>query len=232
MLSVLGWNLQGSKDDPQKTPRIERYMEIGVDILCLQEVTTPLGSFSEGFYSNGVYICWRPSPTRTLRSSDKSRYICYYYCAGTQNHRCSLAIYTKLPVIDFGVYPLGGGANSRPLLWIKFQIGVNSIVLGNVHLASGAAAFAIKQFQEAKGFLSTQGATAYLMIGDFNLQEGIIRKKLEGDKAHFYSIAGPTHKSGSKLDYCYSAYKPVSINFDGEAWRAGLSDHKSILYNF
>lgn len=170
------------------------------EVICIQEATEPLPSFDvRTLTPSGIWVCRQPAHTGITIRPASNYYTCYFYRWGT-NPRCSLAIYTHVPVTGFGaIHSVTPGL--RPMIYIR--IGTNYI--GNVHLPSRTDAFAASIFNEFRtgmNIMSYPGG--YVIAGDFNMCRPYIDDHFP-DWKDFHSITELTHQGGNIIDYIYYA---------------------------
>ena len=113
MINVVTWNMQGGGgENTAKNAIFGEFFNDGYDVICLQEMTNPLNSFSHQVTGHNNVVIASPPPT-TRRDHAPSNYVCYYKQWGV-NSRCSLAIYTRGHALNHGVIDLPsdlGGTN-------------------------------------------------------------------------------------------------------------------------
>lgn len=210
-ISLVTCNMQGGGGaDTSKNSLLDNWMQAGVNVICLQEATNPLGRFEFSRNDGEIGLYKSPPPLRSgLR--EQNQYTCYYYQFGSGNSRCSLATYVlngSTTSGDFGIIitppdPTTGNER-RPLIWVKIPISTpipSSLYIGNVHLTSGDPATAKSQFDNFKIGMSSK--VPYVIAGDFNMPLPYIQANFP-DHINFRHPPVATHQSGNILDYVYS----------------------------
>ncbi len=229
MMEIATWNMQGGGGaDTAKNSIVEQFFTAGYDAICLQEVTNPLSSFSiQTLGHDGVVIASPPPPARG-KVHLRNNYVCYYRQWGT-NPRCSLAIYTRVPSLAYGVIPLPaplGGIGQRPMLWVRVA---PHYYVASIHLSHAAPGTMWNRFDHFRNeLLTVTGPGTHVIAGDYNLSPEELTAGHPGGVAPFtFTPPGvPTHQGGGRLDYVYSDTLVTDLNHS-----TGFhSDHRYLTF--
>jgi len=227
-MQIATWNMQGMGGTNllEKVNMLVYLFNLGLDVICLQEATRPLGSFNNCIRGSDNILIFSQNHSDKTRSQPAHDYICFYYEWKKKNGRCSLAIYTKLLVEKCGlINPPPSSGNSRPLLWIKHQY----TYIGTVHLPSSKPGLAWKYFEYFNQAMCSKALSVerYVITGDFNMTPEFI-KKHDTEGGNYYTIGSFTQKSGQILDYIYCKGKVVNVREVKSTQGEWISDHKCI----
>lgn len=211
----------GSGRDTAKNDVLYYFMDHGYDIICLQEATNHLNSFS--LHTNGHHgiDIYHQLPSEGGRHPSSNQYTCYFYRWGTGNDRCSLATYVKNGNIgntDYGIVEYYG--KGRPMLWVRVNIDFSLVHIGNIHLPSGKVNVANEFFTYFRNHMYSM-SRPFVIAGDFNMDLPYIQANFI-DHNYFHHPGIPTQQSGNTLDYVYST-EPVSVDGHSDAFH---SDHR------
>lgn len=229
MINVVTWNMQGGGGtDTAKNAIVQQLFNGGFDAICLQEMTNPLGSFSlwEAAGHDGVEIAYPPP---TGRPHVLNNYFCYYLRWGTNNPRCSLAIYTKGLALAYGVIPLPpilGGAGQRPMLWVRVA---PHYYVASIHLSHAAPGMMWDRFEHFRNRLAALlPPGTHVIAGDYNLSPDYIEAHHAAELPHFTftPVLVPTQQNGLRLDYVYSDAVVTNLQYS----TAFPSDHRILIF--
>ncbi|KAA3691828.1 endonuclease/exonuclease/phosphatase family protein [Bacteroides salyersiae] len=207
MIRVVTWNMQGGGGaDTVKNSILESFFNNGYNVICLQEVTNPLGSFRTRTLGHHDVVIASPPPPVRGRVHPRDNYVCYYRRWGF-NPRCSLAIYTRGTSLDYGVItlpPALGGGGQRPMLWVRVA---PNYYVASIHLSQAAHGTMWNRFDHFRSALAPlmPGVTR-VIAGDYNLSPEDLTDGHPGEIAHFTftPVGVKTHQRGGRLDYVYS----------------------------
>jgi endonuclease/exonuclease/phosphatase family metal-dependent hydrolase len=234
-MKVVTWNMQGGghATGTNKIEVLYGFFEKGYDVICLQEASESLSSFSVPVTApvtapDGVKVYTQAlphSPRLQAAPHGANKYTCYYYEWGAGNSRCSLATYVKTVICsNHGVIFPSSLARQRPMLWVQILMSGVYFIIGNVHLPSGNSSCALKVFSYLNCKIALKGIP-YMIIGDFNIP--VTELVGRSDANYFQTVPVPTQKSGETLDYCYynGSVGEVKYSLDFP------SDHRFLIYN-
>lgn len=229
MINVATWNMQGGGGkDTVKNAIVQQFFNDGFDVICLQEVTNPLGSFTlREMGHHGIEIAYPLPPAG--RPHALNSYVCFYKAWGI-NPRCSLAIYTRGPASTYGVISLPahlGGAGQRPMLWVRVA---PHYYVASIHLSQDAHGTMWDRFEHFKNELAALlPPGTHVIAGDYNLPPEYIVTHHVAELPHFTFTPAHvfTQQNGLRLDYVYSD-APMVTNLQYSS--AFHSDHRYLTF--
>lgn len=230
MINVVTWNMQGGGGtNTAKNAIVQQFFNDGFDVICLQEATNPLESFSlrDADHDN-VEIAYPPPPTG--RPHALNNYFCYYLRWGT-NPRCSLAIYTRGLSLAYSVISLPAhlaSTDQRPMLWVRVA---PHYYVASIHLSQAAPGTMWHRFEHFRTQLATWmvAGSSCIIAGDYNLPPDYIEAHHAAELPHFTFTPAhvPTQQNGLRLDYVYSD-APMVTNLQYST--AFHSDHRYLTF--
>jgi hypothetical protein len=210
---ILTWNMQGG----DKMHLLTAYVRSNdIDVACLQEC----GVLPDGFVGNtaarnvnGVSL-----KEGTVKIG-KEIWSVINFCASqldADNKRCSLAIMTRLAVLDH--WAVSASSRLRPLIGIKLP---GDLWVYTIHAPSNASAAGVSDSLLDDVPLSHK----YICLGDWNCAKATLR----GNGSMYNAVSGgsSTHQSGGLIDYAVT--KGVSARFV-QSTATLASDHYSQVF--
>lgn len=223
-MNILTWNMQGSKGEADKQNVLINFLNKRFyDVICLQEASEVLGSYTKEVDSNAELKVYQSTNRHSL-------YTAIYYHWGKSNPRCSMITYVKNDLYKnaFLVKNNQKFKNTRGMVCVETQ---DSTYICNVHLISGEKVESTySQFEDFKKQINEK--KPHIIIGDYNIN-ALMNREIIAPKFNFYDVGSPTHYNltvpDSCLDYMYSSNQlRCTINKIGEP--GYYSDHSPVQY--
>ncbi|MEH1906054.1 MAG: endonuclease/exonuclease/phosphatase family protein [Nostoc sp.] len=233
-MNIITWNMQGatgSGESKWNTDVKRLFLQLGVNVACLQECGNPpssaiptaapawLPGFAPPVGLNGAYLLWN------LGTSSRPFNVYIVWIETDPNgHRNNLAVASILPPSNL-IYIQPGLPGGRPALGMRLLYGPGNVDIFTLHAFSGSG-------NDAPGLIANINATGGLWFaaGDYNRDPtswtGVI---LPGGTVYCAHNVVATHPgTGTNLDYGFKNPGPAVVGVVGNNFV--VSDHFPVSY--